>query len=548
MGTQNRGPGTAWSLAFAEETRLRYQAQLDAEKTPSERNGVGQFATPPALAADIASYVAGLWGDRGDRVRYLEPALGTGGFFSALLRVLPGDRWASALGVEVDSRLVKAAREIWTPFGLEVIHADFTQLDPPRTDEERANLIVTNPPYVRHHHLNASAKARLRQALKWRLGVQISGLAGLYCYFLLLADSWLARNGLSVWLIPTEFLTVNYGEAVRRYLTERVSLLHIHAFDARDVQFDDALVSSAVVVFEKVLPRPDHTVTLSVGGTLLKPTAVKQVPLARFRGFGKWLSLFSAKNAGDNPEVILSDLFKIKRGIATGSNSFFIMTRSAAAERGIPEQCVRPVLPSPRHLNETIIQAEPDGYPALPQQLVVIDCSLPEAIVKERYPALWTYLENGKAAGVAEGYLARKRDPWYRQENREPAPFLCTYMGRGRDGGAPVRFIWNKSRAIVTNVYLGLYPIGSMAEALRADPSLYPEVFALLREISPADLKAGGRIYGGGLHKMEPSELGRLPAARLMEAIRRTQRVSSRRGVVRTPSLFHTLQGGGQGS
>jgi hypothetical protein len=96
----------------------------------------------------------------------------------------------------------------------------------------------------------------------------MSGLAGLYCYFLLLADSWLSENGFAVWLIPSEFMDVNYGREVKRYLTESVTLVRIHRFCPADVQFDDALVSSAVVVFEKRSPEPNHTVTVSFGGTL----------------------------------------------------------------------------------------------------------------------------------------------------------------------------------------------------------------------------------------------------------------------------------------
>ena len=69
----------------------------------------------------------------------------------------------------------------------------------------------------------------------------MSGLAGLYCYFLLIAHAWLAENGLAAWLIPSKFMDVNYGDEVKRYLTERVSLLQIHRFCPSDVQFDDAL-------------------------------------------------------------------------------------------------------------------------------------------------------------------------------------------------------------------------------------------------------------------------------------------------------------------
>src|SRR5437660_12675511 len=44
----------------------------------------------------------------------------------------------------------------------------------------------------------------------------------------LLADhEWLEPGGLSVWLIPSAFLDVNYGRAVKEYLTHQVKLLRI---------------------------------------------------------------------------------------------------------------------------------------------------------------------------------------------------------------------------------------------------------------------------------------------------------------------------------
>jgi len=36
-----------------EKQRLELQAELDGEKTQAERNRLGQFATPSALAVDI---------------------------------------------------------------------------------------------------------------------------------------------------------------------------------------------------------------------------------------------------------------------------------------------------------------------------------------------------------------------------------------------------------------------------------------------------------------------------------------------------------------
>jgi hypothetical protein len=92
-------------------------------------------------------------------------------------------------------------------------------------------------------------------------------------------------------------------------------------------------------------------------------------------------------------------------------------------------------------------------------------------------------------------------------------------MGRKRAGGGPFRFFWNKTDAIAANVFLLLYPTGALKKALKARPELYPAVFDFLKNINPDHLIGEGRVYGGGLHKMEPKELASLPAGPLAEMV-----------------------------
>ena len=503
-----------------ETARLAEQAKLDSRRSPSERNALGQFATPSALALEMAEYARLLWAGRKDRIRFLDPAIGTGAFYSALLRAVPSSLISSAEGVEIDTDFAKTASAVWKGTRLRITQGDFTKLAAP-TPPRRANLILTNPPYVRHHHLAVEEKIRLQAAVAKRYGYVASGLSGLYVYFLLLAHDWLEDGGIGIWLIPPEFMDVNYGSVVRRYLTERVTLLHIHRFDPKAVQFNDALVTSSIVVFEKTLPPTNHSVRFSYGGSLLAPAEERFIRLADIRGGQRWngMSLLQIGHARQEQVTTLSDLFSIKRGIATGFNEFFILPRRAAQERGLPEEFLKPILPSPRLIRDPVIEADEDGYPLLDDQRVLIDCTIPEAQVQRRYPRLWEYLREGEARDIRERYLVGQRDPWYSQEQRPPAPFLCTYMGRGANGGKPFRFFWNRSRATAPNVYLMLYPRDEFRNFLEKNPAQEEAVLQFLQGVELRDLLKHGRVYGGGLHKLEPKELGRIPAQELLDRI-----------------------------
>jgi hypothetical protein len=99
-------------------------------------------------------------------------------------------------------------------------------------------------------------------------------------------------------------------------------------------------------------------------------------------------------------------------------------------------------------------------------------------------------------------------------------------MGRiGKERSNPFRFILNHSKAIAANVYLMLSPKPALAKLLQNDPEVYRHIWQALKCIPPEVLIGEGRVYGGGLYKMEPGELMNAPADTVLEIL---------------PATFHT--------
>ena len=235
------------------------------------------------------------------------------------------------------------------------------------------------------------------------------------------------------------------------------------------------------------------------------------MPADVLREAAKWTQFPLQREERNNEqrENKLSDLFTVKRGLATGANDFFVLTPEQIAKHQIPAKFLTPILPGSRFLPADEIEADEHGEPILERKLYLLTCNLPEQVVKEEYPTLWNYLRLGMARGLHERYLCRSRSPWYAQENRPPAPIICTYMGRQNNGrGKPFRFILNHSKATAANVYLMMYPTPALQAHLEHKPDILRRIWRELNQLSIKDLTSEGRVYGGGLYKLEPKELG----------------------------------------
>jgi len=431
--------------------------------------------------------------------------MGTGSFVSAAFEIL-SKRVQDVLGYELDSAFYDAALNLWGNCPVRPVHGDFTKATP----EAVYDLVLANPPYVRHHVFGIDEKHRLQALVKQYTGISISGLAGLYCHFMLISKAWMAQDGIGVWLIPSEWMSVNYGSALRAFLTDKVTMLRVHQFDSADVRFSDALVSSCVVWFKNSVPNDKQESVFTFGSDIHHPTTARKISVEELKRSDKWPPTIGGKRNAGNWRI--GDFFDIRRGVVTGDNTFFVMTEDEVAQRKIPKAYLRPILPSPRNLPVDHVTSDKDGLPSNAERRFLLDCSGKK--LNELPRTVRDYLVSGEKTTACKN-LCASRDVWYEQEKRIPTPFLCSYMGRGAHGAAPVRFVLNDSRAIVSNSFLMMYPKSALMRLLQADSSVAEIVWTFLLRIPREDIVAAGRSYGGGLQKVEPRELASVPCEEL---------------------------------
>ncbi|MCC8119708.1 MAG: Eco57I restriction-modification methylase domain-containing protein [Bacteroidales bacterium] len=480
------------------EIARRYlQKSLDQGKNQKERNKLGQFTTPYELALQILEYIDHTFG-LNSRMPLLEPAVGTGVFFSALKEILPKD--AKGMGYEIDPYYYNPSKALWEGCNFEYRLGDFLSISPC----QKFPLLVSNPPYVRYQHISKEVKQELQNLVKKEFGICLSGLAGLYSYFILLGQRWLTSNGIGCWLVPSEFLDVNYGKAIKEFLTTQVSIKSIHKFDYSDIQFEDALVSSCILIYENAIPTGEEKVVFTRGKSLNEPCEKVERLLKELDFNDKWSSYFENKLQKKGGKKI-RDYFYVKRGIVTGDNDFFILTPSTIKEFKIPKEFVTPLLPRPYFLPQNIVE-ENKGLPIVDREEFLFTCNINKETLKLYYPSLLDYIAYGESKGAHESYICSHRKPWYACEQRSPSPIVVPYMNRADSNRGGFRFILNMSKALTTNVYLLMYPKEEYEQILK-DKEVLKEVWRRLNSLSQEELLKQGRVYGGGLGKIEPGEL-----------------------------------------
>jgi len=458
----------------------------------THRKRFGQFFTPPHIAEFMVQWLVSR-----NPSSLLDPAAGTGVFLEIAARLLP--KSARLVGYEVEPALIAAATEKLSRYHRTlppvVKRGDFLS----DSDGDTFDAVVCNPPYLRYRDFRFPQK--VWQRLDAVMGKKLSRMTNAYGLFLVAAVSRLTPKGAAAFIIPSEFLNVDFAEPIKEYLLSQNLLDAIILFEHTESTFDGVLITPCILLLRK-----ERTAEEQIRIARVKRACTSEdlwhavnyqadfVKPDRLSPHAKWEPLLNSLSSHTiGGFVPLGSLARCVRGIATGANHFFTLS-AAEVEKYNLEEDVRPCVVKAAHAPGLVF-----GKKELRR---LIDAGRKAFLLwpnGQMHRPLEEYLRIGEEQGIHLRYLPAHRPCWYMPERRNPAPIWVASFGRGR-----IRFVLNTAGALNLTAFHGLYP-QRLTKAQTAALFVY-----LCSSYGWTAVEVQTRRYAGGLLKVEPKDVERV--------------------------------------
>jgi adenine-specific DNA-methyltransferase len=264
---------------------------------------LGQYLTP----LDIADFMAGLVSSKlGKHVDILDPGIGSGVLSCSLIEKLVSDHKQISsiklVAYETDQALLPIIQKVlenlkkWTKhqsvdFNYDIRLKDFVLEkafvldDDPSLfrpvnldkDEERFDIIISNPPYFKISKDDPRARAAARV---------VYGQPNIYALFMAISARLLKPQGELIFITPRSYASGPYFRSFREFFFSEIIPLQFHLFESRTEAFDrDAILQENIILHAKRNGKKHDDakiiISISNGSRDLKNPKQRKLPLKR---------------------------------------------------------------------------------------------------------------------------------------------------------------------------------------------------------------------------------------------------------------------------
>jgi tRNA1(Val) A37 N6-methylase TrmN6 len=388
----------------------------------------------------------------------LDPCFGSGAFIDALLK----QGFSKITGFELDKKLFELKKSQLKD--VLIYNQDFLNSE----IKYKYNGIIMNPPYIRHEKIDDLSNLGISKKIlrKNEIFNKLPKNANLYMYFLIKAIDLLADDGKIVVIFPSSWMRAKNGQLFEKILYSKCTLkkqLHIYGEIFEKKAMVDVFILVLVKGHFKYIPE-------------LKYLEVKKRKIIEKKQFFNYRKI-------DFP-VKFFNYAKIKRGITTGYNKFFINPRFKNSMNNLV-----PIISSPKSILG--FSSEKANYDHL---FVANENDLQNKEIKD-YVEKWKdiIIKSEKPKSLFNKINNSKN--WFSLKSFDCNGFLFGYFVRNE-----MKFIYNFDGFLARDNFYIIIPL--------VDKNLF---FSLLNNYYTFfQLERLGKNYGSGLLKLQKYDLEEL--------------------------------------
>lgn len=363
----------------------------------------GSYYTPYKLVQAMVCYL-----NIGGRISMLEPSGGDGRIVKELMKKFEIDKVDIVEIIKEKTEFLNS--EFENCYNVHIKNEDFLRYCNSCT--AKYDLIIGNPPYI-NKKLLTKEQIEISKSLCEEFSLSIKATNNIWAMFILGSLKLLKENGRIMFILPFEFLQVEYSKELRNMLERKFTSIEVFVFEKEvfeDIQQKVCLLSLSNISNKPYIEYKEIR-DFDLVNPILKNKIYKNRPL------DKWTnSIISDEeiefiNELKNKCISVEEIGKMSPGVVTGANDFFITDRKFVNYID-DEKYFEKIVPKSSLLKNTFILDE-NIYKILDDANEKVHL-LKLNYFKEVPQEVKKYLKSGEDKEYNKRFKCSKRNPWYK--------------------------------------------------------------------------------------------------------------------------------------
>lgn len=445
----------------------------------------GSYYTPIELVQAMVNYIQS---DLNEAI--LEPSAGDGRIIE---EIIAKNEYCKIHAVELIKEKCKYLNQKFKEYtNIDIFDHDFLEYS--KKSSNKYKLIIGNPPYINKKILDEK-QINMARDLYVEFGLEPNTFNNLWATFILGAIKLLDDTGTIFFVLPFEFLQVDYSIAIRNLLEVRFNNIKIFVFEGKvfkDIQQQICLVNLSNNEIKSYI---EYNVIK--GFDLEKPILANKI--YKNKPLEKWTNSIVSD---DEIELLkklstrcisVSKLGNMSPGVVTGANDYFILDNNLVKAKRI-KRYVEPIIHKSSYLRNVFILDE-DEFKNVSNKYGKVNLMKLNSFKYSNIPkALKEYIKEGEDKEINKRFKCKNRSPWYKLPN----DVIGDIVFFKRYDEIP-RVIVNKIKCHTTDIGYNI----------KLNDLYNPEsvAFCFYNSLTLCLCEYHCRFYGGGVAELTPNEL-----------------------------------------